>query len=384
MDLIATSTFGLEAVVGRELKALGYAEQRTEDGRIGFRGDATAIARTNLRLRSADRVLVRLGEFEARDFGVLFDRTKALPWSDWLTPDATFPVRGKSVRSQLHSVPDCQAIVKKAIVEHLKQFTRTTWFPENGPEFAVEVALLKDRATLTIDTTGPGLHKRGYRKLVGAAPIKETLAAGLLQLSHWNRDRPLLDPFCGSGTIAIEAALLGRNIAPGLDRTFPAERWPLVPQRVWDEARAEARDLALPPLSEPLLGSDIDSSAIELARRHAAQAGVEADVRFEKGDVRQLRTHRKYGCLVTNPPYGERLGDADEIGPLYDEMARAFRRLDTWSLYVLTAYSEFERHMGRKADRRRKLYNGRIECAYYQFPGPRPPWQPPPQRPREE
>jgi putative N6-adenine-specific DNA methylase len=380
LDLIATATFGLEAVVSRELKQLGYADQKVEDGHVLFRGDETAICRANLRLRSADRVLVRVGSFEARDFGKLFDATMALPWADWLPFNAAFPVRGRSVKSQLHSVPDCQAIVKKAIVEKLRKTTRTTWFPEDGPEYSVEVALLKDRATLTIDTTGPGLHKRGYRKRVGPAPLKETLAAGLVQLSYWNRERPLIDPFCGTGTIAIEAALIGRNLAPGLHRTFAAEHWPRIPKSLWDEARSEARALAGNPLPEPVIASDVDAESLRQARHNAETAGVANDIRFEQSDARQLATHRKYGCIITNPPYGERLGEDAEVEKLHADFARAVGKLDTWSIYVLTAVRDFERMMNRKADRKRKLYNGRIECAYYQFQGPRPPWVQPPER----
>lgn len=380
IDLIATAAFGLEAVVARELKRLGYEDQQSEDGRVTFRADEAAICRTNVGLRSSDRVLVKVGSFEARDFGQLFDRTRDLPWTDWIPWNASFPVRGRSVRSQLHSVPDCQAIVKKAIVEALRKKTRTTWFPEEGPEYSVEVSLLKDRATLTIDTTGDGLHKRGYRKLVGPAPLKETLAAGLVQLSYWNRDRPLIDPFCGTGTIAIEAALMGRNMAPGLQRAFAAERWQRVPKALWDEARREARDLAAPPLSEPIVGSDVDERSLELARHNAKLARVEQDVRFERRDVRELSSHRKFGCLITNPPYGERLGSDTELERLYADFARAAKKLDTWSTYVLTAWPGLEEAFGTKAERRRKLYNGRIECAYYQFPGPRPPWQAPPER----
>ena len=253
IELIATASFGLEAVVARELKQLGYEDQTTDDGRVTFVADEAAVCRANLWLRSADRVRLKLGEFEARDFGTLFDRTNALPWSDWLPENAEFPVQGKSVRSQLSSVPNCQSIVKKAIVEKLKQQYKCDWFDENGPTCAVEVSLLKDRATLTIDTSGPGLHKRGYRTLSGAAPLKETLAAGLVQLSYWNRERPLIDPFCGTGTIPIEAALIGRNIAPGLHREFAAEQWPRIPEHLWTEARSEAQDSVTDELASPIL-----------------------------------------------------------------------------------------------------------------------------------
>lgn len=375
MHLIAATTFGLEAVVSRELKQLGYGKQTTEDGKVTFDAEAAAIARTNVWLRSAERVLIQVGQFEATDFGQLFDRTKALPWEEWLPENADFPVRGKSVRSQLHSTPDCQAIVKKAIVERLKQKYRKVWFPENGPTFTIEVSLLKDRATLTIDTTGPGLHKRGYRKLVGEAPLKETLAAAMIQLSYWNSGRMLLDPFCGSGTIPIEAALLGRKLAPGLHRRFAAEDWPTLPRELWQQARDEARGAALPKLDAPILGSDIDEHAIKLARHHALLAGVSDDIRFEHRDFARVTSDelQPYGCLIANPPYGERLGELAEAEALYQRLGTFCQRLDGWSIYVLTSHKNFEFHFGRPSDRRRKLFNGRIECTYYQFPGPKPP-----------
>ncbi|MFM9961068.1 MAG: class I SAM-dependent RNA methyltransferase [Planctomycetaceae bacterium] len=375
MHLIASTTFGLEAVVARELKQLGYERQSTEDGKVTFEADASAIARANLWLRSAERVLVQVGQFEARDFGELFDRTTALPWEDWLPENAYFPVRGRSVRSQLHSTPDCQAIVKKAIVERLKQRHHKVWFEENGPTFTIEVALLKDRATLTIDTTGPGLHKRGYRKLVGEAPLKETLAAALIQLSYWNSGRMLLDPFCGSGTIPIEAALLGRKLAPGLNRTFVSEDWPIVPPDVWQQARDEARAAALPKLEAPIVGSDIAPEAIKLARHHATLAGVADDIRFEHRDFARITSEDllPFGCLIANPPYGERLGELEEAEALYQRLGTFSQRLNGWSMYVLTSHKEFEPLFGRASDRRRKLFNGRIECTYYQYQGPRPP-----------
>ncbi|MCH7988104.1 MAG: class I SAM-dependent RNA methyltransferase [Planctomycetes bacterium] len=373
LELIATASFGLEAVVARELKQLGYEDQTVEDGRVTFVADEAAVCRANLWLRSADRVLLKLGEFEARDFGTLFDRTNDLPWADWLPENAEFPVRGKSVRSQLTSVPDCQSIVKKAIVEKLKQQYKREWFDENGPKCAIEVSLLKDRATLTLDTTGPGLHKRGYRTLSGAAPLKETLAAGLVQLSFWNRERPLIDPFCGTGTIPIEAALIGRNIAPGLHREFAAEQWPRIPKQLWTEARSEAHDLATGELAVPILATDIDSEVLSLARYHAKQAGVENDIHFQQKPFSELTTKKKFGCVICNPPYGERMGEEQEAVAIYREMGNVFSPLETWSLYVLASNSQFEKLIGRKADRRRKLYNGRIECTYYQFYGPPPP-----------
>jgi putative N6-adenine-specific DNA methylase len=373
IDLIATATFGLEAVVAREVRALGYQDVQVENARVAFTADEEAICRANLWLRSADRVLVKMGEFQARTFEELFQQTRALPWADWLPENATFPVEGKSIKSQLHSVPDCQAIVKKAIVEKMKERYRREWFPENGPRYTIEVALLKDRVTLTIDTSGAGLHKRGYRTLSSQAPLKETLAAAMISLSYWEPGRTLIDPFCGSGTIPIEAALMGLNIAPGLARTFDAEKWPNIPASLWSRAREEARDLAV--LDRPLhvLGSDIDGKVLGIARYHARQAGLEGKVFFQKLPAAELRSSKLYGCVICNPPYGERMGERGETEAIYRELGNSFKRMDTWSFYILTAHPGFETLFGKKADKKRKLYNGRIECHYYQYYGPRPP-----------
>jgi len=373
IELIATTSFGMEAVVARELKQLDYENQKVEDGRVTFVADEAAVCRANLWLRSAERVLIKLGEFDARDFGELFDRTFDLPWDEWLTEEAAFPVRGKSVRSQLTSVPDCQSIVKKAIVEKLKRCYQREWFEETGPVYSVEVALLKDRVTLTMDTSGSGLHKRGYRTLSGPAPLKETLAAGLIQLSYWNRERPFIDPLCG--TIPIEAALIGRNLAPGLNREFAAEGWPRIPKALWDEARTQAKDAATEGAAFPIIGTDIDGEVLSLARYHAKQAGVDQDIHFQQMPLAKLSTPKLYGCVICNPPYGERMGEQQQAETITREMANVFAPLETWSIYVLTSHPQFERLIGRKADRRRKLYNGRIECTYYQFYGPPPPKQ---------
>lgn len=373
LQLIATAAFGLEAVVGRELKKLGYEPHQVDNGRVTFFGDAGAICRCNLWLRSADRVLLQLGSFEARDFGELFDQTTALPWSDWLTVNAAFPVRGKSVRSALHSVPDCQSIVKKAVVENLKKAYGKSWFDEDGPAMPIEVSLVNDAVTLSIDTTGAGLHKRGYRTLAGPAPLKETLAAGLIQLSDWRYDRPFVDPFCGTGTLPIEAALIARNLAPGLQRSFDAESWPQIEPKLWDAAREEARDLATGQPTFTLIGTDIDERPLSLARYHAEQAGVAEWIHFQQQPFADFTTSRKYGCLVCNPPYGERSGSVRDAETVYEQIGNAFGEVPSWSLYVLTSHQRFETFIGRKADRRRKLYNGRIACTYYQFFGPRPP-----------
>ena len=371
LQLIATSAVGLEAVVARELKALGYEAKIPQTGRIVFAGDETALCRANLWLRAADRVLVQVGTFEAMDFGQLFDQTFSLPWEAWIGPDAAFPVNGRSLKSQLSSVPACQKIVKKAIVEKLKKSHRTDSLPETGPQYTVEVAMLDNKATLTLDTSGVGLHKRGYRRLVAEAQLKETLAAALVLLSFWKPDRPLIDPFCGSGTIPIEAALIGRNLAPGLNRQFAAESWPALGPRLWEEARSEARDLRKADLPVKIIGTDVDEAILGLARYHAAQAGVAEEIHFQQHDFHDLTSKKEYGCVICNPPYGERMGQTDELEALYAAMPLVLRRLTTWSHYVLTAFPNFESLVGRPADRRRKLYNGRIECTYYQFHGPR-------------
>lgn len=373
LTLVATAAFGLEAVVAREVERLGYAERSVADGRVTFAADEAAVCRANLWLRSADRVLVRLGEFEARDFGELFDRTRDLPWAEWLPADAAFPVRAKSVRSQLRSVPDVQSIVKKAIVESLKRTYHREWFEETGLAFGVEASILKDRVTLTLDTTGPGLHKRGYRTLVGTAPLKETLAAALIQLSYWNADRPLIDPLCGSGTIAIEAALIAQNRAPGLERTFPSEKWPRISPLLWSNARSEAREAITAAAPASIVGTDFDEEELRLARHHARAAGVESIVHFQRKALAEFSTSRRYGCLITNPPYGERSGERSEAEAVYRELGRVLAGLETWSIYVLTSHDHFEQVFRRRADRRRKLYNGRIPCTYYQFLGPKPP-----------
>ena len=373
IELIATATFGLEAVVAREVKELGYEDMMVEDAKVTFAGDEAAVCRANLWLRSADRVLLKMGEFKALSFDELFEKTKALPWPDWIPENAVFPVQGKSVKSQLHSVPDCQAIVKKAVVEKMKQKYKRDWFPEDGPQYTIEVALLKDMATLTIDTSGVGLHKRGYRKLGSQAPLKETLAAAMVLLSRWHPEHTLIDPFCGSGTIPIEAALIGMNLAPGLNREFAAEKWPAIPKTLWIKAREEAKELAYYRQPIHIIGSDIDGEVLGLARYHARQAGVEDKVFFQKLPVSELRSKRKYGYIICNPPYGERLGDIKQTEDLYREMGKVFKALDTWSFYMLAAHPNFERLFGSKADKKRKLYNGRIQCNYFQYYGPRPP-----------
>ena len=371
-DLIAAATFGVESIVADELKALGYQDVDVENGRIIFRGGERDIARCNLWLRTADRVTIRLGYFTATDFGELFERTREIAWERFIPLKGKMHVTGKSHKSKLFSVPDCQSIVKKAIVEAMKRRYRVDRFEETGPDYRIEVALLNDMATISLDTTGPGLHKRGYRTEKGEAPLRETLAAALVKLSRWTPDRLLADPFCGSGTIAIEAGLIGENRAPGLNRSFVSEGWPLIPKGVWADAREEARSTALPPRFK-ILASDIDGSAIRYAVENAKRAGLADSISFQKKRVDEFSSARKYGCLVCNPPYGERTGDVPGVEEAYRAMGKVFRRLDDWSLFALTSNPDFERFFGGKATRKRKLYNGNILCHLYQYLGPLPP-----------
>lgn len=373
IELIATTTFGLEAVVRRELEDLGYKDLVTENGKITFKATERDIPIVNLWLRSADRVLLKMGDFRATTFEKLFEKTKSLPWDEWITEDGEFTVEGKSVNSKLYSISDSQAIVKKAVVEKMKTRYNRDWFEETGPKFTIEVSLLKDIATLTIDTSGPGLHKRGYRSHSVEAPLKETLAAALIQLSYWNRDRLLLDPFCGSGTIPIEAAMIGKNMAPGLNRNFASEEWPRVKKEYWHDARRNAWDMMYKDHKLRILASDIDKNAIEVAKENAYNIGLEEDISFTTKDVRDLKLKDNYGVIICNPPYGERIGEKREVNRLYRDMGEIFKRLDTYSIYILTSEEDFENLYGKKADRKRKLYNGRIKVDYYQYYGPRPP-----------
>jgi 23S rRNA (guanine2445-N2)-methyltransferase / 23S rRNA (guanine2069-N7)-methyltransferase len=378
-DLIATCGFGLESVVARELEGLGLPGKPAGVGRVLFQGGPEAICRANLHLRAADRVLVCVGRFEARDFGALFEGVRGLPWEAWIPPEGRFPVAGRSVRSLLSSVPACQRIVKKAIVERLRQGHGRTDLPEIGPDFRVEVSLLKDMATLTLDTSGAGLHKRGYRPTGGEAALKETLAAGLVLLSGWTGRRALVDPFCGTGTIAIEAAMLALDIAPGLNRGFDAERWPMVPAELWARAREEARSRAdfandRGGLAHTIHASDLDERALALARRHARAAGVERHIHFKRQPFADLSSRVEFGVIVTNPPYGLRMGDERQVEALYRSFPGVLRRLPTWSFHILSGRLDLEQLVGREATRRRKLYNARVECTFYSFLGPKPPW----------
>ncbi|MCM3588769.1 class I SAM-dependent RNA methyltransferase [Mesobacillus maritimus] len=372
-DLIATSAMGLEAIVAKEVRALGY-DCEVENSRITFKGDESAIARCNMWLRTADRVKIKAGEFKAFTFDELFEKTKAIPWEKFLPENAEFPVSGKSQKSKLFSVSDCQAIVKKAIVERLrKHYKRTSWLEENGPLFKIEVSLVKDVATLTIDTSGSGLHKRGYRVSQGEAPLKETLAAALVSLTNWTPDRPFADPFCGSGTIAIEAALIGQNIAPGFNREFVSETWDWIPESIWDQARNEAEDLAKYDQPLEIIGSDIDHRMVKISEENAFEAGLGDLITFKQMRVQDFRTNKDFGVIVSNPPYGERLGEKKAVEQMYKEMGQVLSPLETWSVYIMTSNEDFEKHFGKPATKKRKLFNGFIRTDYYQYWGKRPP-----------
>jgi putative N6-adenine-specific DNA methylase len=370
--LIATAAMGLEALVAKEVRALGY-ECEVDNGKVIFEGDELAIARCNMWLRTADRIKVVIGEFKATTFDQLFEKTKALPWENYLPEDAEFPVAGKSVKSTLFSVSDCQAIVKKAIVERMKKhYKRNTWFEETGSLYKIEVALLKDIATITLDASGRGLHKRGYRTDQGEAPLKETLAAALIMLTNWYPDKPFMDPFCGSGTIPIEAALIGQNIAPGFNREFVSEGWNWIPKQTWEDVRTEAEDLANYDQPLEILGTDIDHRMVNIAQENAFEAGLGDVVRFKQMQVKDISTDKQYGVIVGNPPYGERIGEKSAVENMYRDMGKAFAKLDTWSIYILTSHEQFEDFYGKPATKKRKLFNGFIRTDLYQYWGPRP------------
>ena len=372
LELIATATFGLEAVVKREIEQLGYRILKTEDGKVTYMGDERAIVRSNLWLRSADRVLLKMAEFEAREFEELFQRTKALDWEQLVPLDGKFTVTGTSVKSRLHSVPACQKIVKKAIVEKLKDFYDVETFPETGAQYTVKVTILKDRVTLTIDTSGAGLHKRGYRQADVAAPIKETLAAALVQLSFWKAGRILVDPCCGSGTIPIEAAMIGRNIAPGLNRSFACEEWELIEKDIWREEKKAAFQAIDYNAELEIYGYDINGRAVRAAMENAQEAGVDDCIAFRRQDVAKLEPTGENGIIIVNPPYGERIGEEAQIKEIYKALGGFLKDYPDWSLFMITTDKEAEERVaGRKADRRRKLYNGRLEACYYQFHGQR-------------
>lgn len=375
LELIAPCHFGLEAVLKREIYDLGYEILEVEDGRVTFEGDAEAICRSNLHLRTAERVLLKIGRFQAKTFDELFEGIKALPWEEYIPEDGRFWVKkASSIKSKLFSPSDIQSIVKKAMVERLKQQYDVQWFKETGADYPVRIFLLKDEVTVVLDTSGESLHKRGYRTLSGKAPITETLAAALILLTPWNRDRILVDPFCGSGTFPIEAAMIAADIAPGLNRSFLAQSWTnLIPAQLWEDTAEEARELIRTDIEVDIQGYDIDGDVIRVARENAKRAGVDGMIHFQQRAVDKLNHPKKYGFVITNPPYGERLEEKEALPELYTQIGEAYRRLDSWSLYMITSYEQAPVYIGRKPDKNRKIYNGMLKTYFYQFMGPRPP-----------
>ncbi len=374
-ELIAPCHFGMEAVLKREIYDLGYDITLVEDGRVTFEGDAEAICRANIFLRTAERVLLKVGKFHAETFDELFEQTKALPWEDYLPEDAKFWVaKASSIKSKLFSPSDIQSIVKKAIVERMKEDYETDWFEEDGAAYPIRMFLMKDEVTIALDTSGASLHKRGYRTMSSKAPITETLAAALILFTPWKPGRILVDPFCGSGTFPIEAAMIAANIAPGMKREFTAEQWTnLIQPELWQEIRQEAEDMVDTDIETDIQGYDIDGDVIKAARENAKRAGVEHLIHFQQRDVADLHHPKKYGFVITNPPYGERLEEKEALPELYTAIGKAFRGLDSWSEYLITSYEDAERYIGRKADKNRKIYNGMLKTYFYQFLGPKPP-----------
>lgn len=375
IQLVAPCHFGMEAVLKREIYDLGYDITKVEDGRVTFEGDLETICRSNIFLRTAERVMVQIGRFRATTFDELYENMKALPWEDWIPQDGKFWVKkASSVKSKLFSASDIQSICKKAMVDRLKMTYHTDWFKEDGASFPVRIFLLKDEVTVALDTTGDPLHKRGYRTWTSKAPISETLAAALIMLTPWRADRILVDPFCGSGTFLIEAAMMAANIAPGMNRSFTAEAWThLIPKQMWYDVVEEAEEMVDTDISCDLQGYDIDPDMIRIARANAKQAGVDHLIHFQQRDVADLKHSKRYGFIITNPPYGERLEDKKDLPALYTTIGQVYRDLDAWSMYLITSYEEAERYIGRKADKNRKLYNGMIRTYFYQFMGPKPP-----------
>ena len=374
-ELVVPCHFGLEAVTKREIYDLGYEITRVEDGRVTFEGDEEAVCRANVFLRSAERVLLQVGRFHATTFDELFEGIKALPWEDYIPKDGRFWVtKASSIKSKLFSPSDIQSIAKKAMVERLKQSYHLDWFPEDEASYPVRIFLLKDEVMVTIDTSGESLHKRGYRLMTSKAPLTETLAAALIMLTPWKRDRILVDPFCGSGTFPIEAAMMAANIAPGMNRSFTAQKWTnLIPAELWKETVQEAEEMIDKDVQVDIQGYDIDPEVVKAARENAKRAGVDHMIHFQQREVANLHHPKKYGFVITNPPYGERLEEKEDLPKLYEQIGTAFAGLDSWSLYMITSYEDTERYIGRKADKNRKIYNGMIKTYFYQFMGPKPP-----------
>jgi putative N6-adenine-specific DNA methylase len=372
-NLIATSTFGIEGILANELKALGFEDLIVENGLVKFKGDEEDICKANMWLRTAERVFIEVGSFEALTFESLFDQIHEIPWELYLPMNANFPVNAKSIKSKLFSLSDIQALSKKAISKRLGNLYNKSWLPEDGPRYSILVGILKDKVTVSIDTSGPGLHKRGYREKGHMAPLKETLAAALVLISRWQSKIPLIDPMCGSGTIAIEAAMIGRNIAPGSLRTFDFEKWPLIPEEVFKAVKKEAYEKIDNESSLSIEAYDLDPRAISVAKENAVLAGVEKDIHFQVRNIKALSSGKMYGYVITNPPYGERLSELDEVKALTKTMSYQMKNLDTWSKYIFTAFEDFEKYFDQKATKNRKLYNGKIKCYFYQYFGKKPP-----------
>ena len=377
-ELTAPCHFGTEAVLKREILDLGYEVTRVEDGRVTFEADAQGVADANLFLRTTERVLLKVGEVKAETFDELFEKTKALPWENYIPKNGKFWVaKANSIKSKLFSPSDIQSIMKKAIVERLKGVYNVSWFPEDGASFPIRVAFMKDVATIGIDTSGVSLHKRGYRQMTVKAPITETLASALIMLTPWKKDRSLVDPFCGSGTFPIEAAMMAADIAPGMNRSFTAEEWVnLIPKKAWYDAMDEANDVIDRKVQVDIQGYDLNPEAVKAARQNAKDAGVDHLIHFQERAVKDLSHPKKYGFIITNPPYGERLEDKKDLPQLYREFGESFKKLDSWSAYMITSYEDAERYFGRKADKNRKIYNGMLKTYFYQFLGPKPPKRP--------
>ena len=374
-DLLVPCHFGLEAVLKREIYDLGYEITKVEDGRVTFEGDEEAICRANIFLRTAERVMIQVGRFKATTFEELFQGIKNLPWEEYIPEDGKFWVKkASSINSKLFSPSDIQSIAKKAMVERMKQKYHKEWFKEDGAAYPVRIFLLKDEVTVALDTSGDSLHKRGYRTMTSKAPLTETLAASLIMLTPWRKDRILVDPFCGSGTFPIEAAMIAANIAPGMNRDFTAEEWTnLIDRKLWYECVKEAEDMIDTTVKVDIQGYDIDGDVIKAARENAKRAGVEHMIHFQQRAVADLSHPKKYGFIITNPPYGERLEDKADLPVLYTQIGQAYQRLDSWSMFLITSYTDTEKYIGRKADKNRKIYNGMLKTYFYQFLGPKPP-----------
>lgn len=374
-ELIAPCHFGLESVLKKEIYDLGYDIVSVEDGKVTFEGDSEAIVRANINLRTAERVLIKVGQFKAVTFTELFDKTKDLPWEELIPVNGKFWVtKASSINSKLFSSSDIQSIIKKAIVERLKGKYNVSWFQEDGALYPLRVNIHKDVVTIGLDTSGDSLHKRGYRPVAGKAPISECLAAALIKLTPWNKDRILIDPFCGSGTFPIEAAMIAANIAPGLNRSFTAEKWEnIIKKQEWYDAVTEANDSIIRGIETDIQGYDLDGSVIEVARANAVNAGVDGMIHFQQRGVDKLSHAKKYGFIITNPPYGERLEDKETLPAIYKTFGEQFAKLDSWSAYMITSYEDAVKYFGRKADKNRKIYNGMLKTYFYSFLGPKPP-----------